>query len=209
MQCSAPRPEDQIGAVDAAHLAVGEELRQGVQRDAVVRVVEGRDEHQPVGDVEVGVAGREPLPSKKSGAGIGSFTDLQSRAAFRALRFSAEVRSSRRCDRLPPPRPPSPDRRSGPGRRRGRGCRRRRCRRSSQMSSLDAQVIARRPARSRRGRARGCAPARRAEQALLGGQQQPCAVDVDAAALRARAPGSTAGDFSQLRDSAGTVSSCC
>ena len=39
----------------------GKSCGQGVERLAVGGVVEGRDEHQTVGDVEVGVAGRQPL----------------------------------------------------------------------------------------------------------------------------------------------------
>ena len=41
--------------------AVGKELGERVERDAIVAVVEGRHEHDAVGDVEVGVARRQPL----------------------------------------------------------------------------------------------------------------------------------------------------
>ena len=53
--------EDEVDAVNADDLAVGEELGQGIEGDAVGRIVERRNEHEAVGDVEVGVAGRQPL----------------------------------------------------------------------------------------------------------------------------------------------------
>src|ERR1035437_6078811 len=48
---------DQLRAVNAHHFPAGEVLAQYGQRRAIVGVVEGRCQHQPVGDVEVGVAG--------------------------------------------------------------------------------------------------------------------------------------------------------
>src|SRR5262245_33993339 len=51
-----PEAEDQVDAVDADDLAIGEELRQGVQRDAIGRVIEGGNQDQAVCDVEVGIA---------------------------------------------------------------------------------------------------------------------------------------------------------
>ena len=59
MQC--PESPHEIHGMDADDLAVGEELRQSIQRDPVVAVVERRHEHDAVGDVEVGVARRQPL----------------------------------------------------------------------------------------------------------------------------------------------------
>ena len=57
--------------MDADDLAVGEELGQGVQGHAIRRVVEGRDEHQAVGDVEVGIARRQALAVEEDRSGHG------------------------------------------------------------------------------------------------------------------------------------------
>src|SRR5689334_20853947 len=57
MQC--PEAEDQVAAIDADDLAVREDLGQCIEGDAVGRVVEGRNKDDPIGDVEVRVAGRQ------------------------------------------------------------------------------------------------------------------------------------------------------
>ena len=89
---------DQIDGMDADDLAVGEEAGQGVQSDAVGRVVEGRDEHEAVGDVEVGVAGREPLAFEDDRAGHRQRDDLG--AAGRPGRVAARSRRRFSCERL-------------------------------------------------------------------------------------------------------------
>src|ERR1035437_1753358 len=55
---------DQLRAVDAHHFPIRELSGEDGQRRAIVWVVEGGRQHQSVGDVKVGVAGRQ-LPSVK------------------------------------------------------------------------------------------------------------------------------------------------
>ena len=89
---------DEVGAVDAGDRAVGEAVGEGVEGDAVVGVVEGGDEDEAVGDVEVGVAGGQALAFEDDGRGHGEGEDLEGlavcrlRAAWRRSRFSASGR---------------------------------------------------------------------------------------------------------------------
>ena len=55
---------DQIDAVNADDFAIRKNLRQNVQRHAVVGVVKRRHQHQPIGDIEIRIAGRQPLAAK-------------------------------------------------------------------------------------------------------------------------------------------------
>ena len=57
--------------MDAYDLAVGETAGDDVEGVAVVCVVEGGDEDERVGDVEVGVAGGEALAFEDDGCGHG------------------------------------------------------------------------------------------------------------------------------------------
>ena len=57
--------------------AVGEAAGDDVEGVAVVGVVEGGDEDEAVGDVEVGVAGGEALAFEDYGCGHGEFDDLE------------------------------------------------------------------------------------------------------------------------------------
>ena len=66
--------EDEIDAVDADDLPVGEKLGQGVQGDPIGGVVEGGNQNEAVGDVEVGIAGGQAWPSKTTGTGMGKVT---------------------------------------------------------------------------------------------------------------------------------------
>jgi hypothetical protein len=50
---------DQIQRVQADDGSVRKQVRENVERDAIVRVVEGGDDDRAVRDVEVGVAGRQ------------------------------------------------------------------------------------------------------------------------------------------------------
>ena len=68
---------DEVGAVDAGDGAVGEAVGEGVEGDAVVGVVEGGDEDEVVGDVEVGVAGGEALAFEDDGCGHGEGADFE------------------------------------------------------------------------------------------------------------------------------------
>jgi hypothetical protein len=68
---------DEVYGVDADDFAAGETGSDGVERDAVVGVVEGGDEDEGVGDVEVGVAGRETLAFEEHGRGHRELDDLE------------------------------------------------------------------------------------------------------------------------------------
>ena len=63
--------------MDADDLAVGEAAGDDVEGVAVVAVVEGGDEDERVGDVEVGVAGGEALAFEDYGRRHGEFDDLE------------------------------------------------------------------------------------------------------------------------------------
>ena len=56
--------EDEIDGVDARYRAIFEEFSQDAKSDAIVRIIEGRHQHGLVGDVEIGVTGRQPPPIK-------------------------------------------------------------------------------------------------------------------------------------------------
>src|SRR5688572_2834796 len=56
-----PLAPHEVDGVDAHHLSIGKELRQGLQHLAIARIVEGRHEYDAVRDVEVGVTRGEPL----------------------------------------------------------------------------------------------------------------------------------------------------
>ena len=113
----------------------GEQLAEDAERHAIGRIVERRHQHDVVGDVEVGVAGRQPLaPRTRAARGIGSATtsSLRPLGVARALQPLAVLRERAmvlvaRVGLLARARP-RPARRSAPDRRRGRACRRRRCR---------------------------------------------------------------------------------
>ena len=64
---------DQVDGVDADDLAVGEATGDDVEGVAVVAVVEGGDEDERVGDVEVRVAGGEALAFEDYGRRHGEF----------------------------------------------------------------------------------------------------------------------------------------
>lgn len=68
---------DEVYGVDADDVAGGEAGGDGVERTAVVGVVEGGDEDRVVGDVEVGVAGGEALAFEDDRGGHGEFDDME------------------------------------------------------------------------------------------------------------------------------------
>ena len=120
-----------------------------IQRDAVVRVVERRNDHDAVGDVEIRVARREPLAVHHHRPRIGELHDAQSPpapASSSRRRLSTSDDDSRR--RPDPPRRRARSRRarrSARCRRRGRACRRRR-------SPSPSQIVWRMPRCSRNAR---------------------------------------------------------
>ena len=73
--------------MDADDLAVGEELGQGVQGDPIGGVVEGGNQDEAVGDVEVGVAGGQALAVEDDGDGHGQGHDAQRLAVLIACRL--------------------------------------------------------------------------------------------------------------------------
>ena len=52
--------QDQVGTRQAEHPAVGKQTLEDVQSAPVVRLVIGRDQDQAVGNIKIGVAGRQP-----------------------------------------------------------------------------------------------------------------------------------------------------
>src|SRR6266849_647348 len=73
VQCA--EPPDQISAVDADDLAVGEEVSEDVEGEAVVGIVEDGNENEAIGNVEIGVAGGEAASFEEHWAGRGEFDD--------------------------------------------------------------------------------------------------------------------------------------
>src|ERR1700738_509755 len=60
--CSAVcRGQGLITARDADDLAAGEKAGEGVESDAIVGVIERRNDHELVGDIKIGVAGGQAL----------------------------------------------------------------------------------------------------------------------------------------------------
>src|SRR5947209_2534840 len=59
VQC--PKSQHEVLAGDADHFPVREQCGQGIECDAIVRVIERGHKHQLVCDVEVCVTGREPV----------------------------------------------------------------------------------------------------------------------------------------------------
>ena len=79
----------------------GKDFGQDVQRHAVVGVVEGGHQHQPVGDVEIGVAGRQALAAKDDRARHRQFDQRELLAVQRARGFEAgEIFGQRRVVRV-------------------------------------------------------------------------------------------------------------
>ena len=159
------------------------------ERDAVVRVVEGRHEHHAVGDVEVGVAGRQPLAVHRHRPRERQRHDCA--AGRRRLRPASLAGGggcpssgdgSRRPDPAPRRARPCPRSRSARRRRRARACRRRRSPRRARSCCV-RRATRRRRARSRRASARGCGPGRRSSSHSSVTSSSPCAVDLDAAAF--------------------------
>ena len=66
---------------------VGKQRGDDVEGVAVVGVVEGGDEDERVGDVEVGVAGGQALAFEEDGRGHGEFDDLEGLAFVGAVRL--------------------------------------------------------------------------------------------------------------------------
>lgn len=66
---------DEISAVDAYDGTIWEEVPKNIQCDTIVRVVEGGHEYQAVGDIEVRIAGGQPLTFKHERCGKRQFDD--------------------------------------------------------------------------------------------------------------------------------------
>ena len=78
---------DEIDGMDADDFAIGKELSENSERDAVVGIVEGRDEDKAVGDVEVGVAGGEALIAEDNRARQRQFDEGELLAVERCVRL--------------------------------------------------------------------------------------------------------------------------
>ena len=82
--------------MNANHLATGKKLRQNIQRDAIVGIVEGWHEYEAVGDVEICVAGWHALGAKNNRPRHGQLNDGELLALWSARGFEArEVFSQR------------------------------------------------------------------------------------------------------------------
>src|SRR6185437_2496598 len=73
----------------ADDVAPRKNIGEDVECDAVVAVVEGGDEYDAVGDVEIGVAGGDALVAKDDGARHGQLDDGELEAGRRARGFEA------------------------------------------------------------------------------------------------------------------------
>ena len=72
-----PESPDEIDGVYSDDGTIGEAIGEDVQRDAVIGIVERRDDHDAVGDVEVRVARGESLAVHDDRAGEGKVDDLE------------------------------------------------------------------------------------------------------------------------------------
>ena len=77
MQCSVPSPQTKSTAVDADDFAVGKQLGEDAQRDAIVGIVKRGYQDEAVGDVEIGVAGRQALAVEEDWARHRQFDDVR------------------------------------------------------------------------------------------------------------------------------------
>lgn len=75
MECA--EAPDQVYGVDADDFACGKAGGDDVEGMAVVGVVEGGDQNEVIGDVEVGVACGEALAFEDDGGGHGQFDDVE------------------------------------------------------------------------------------------------------------------------------------
>ncbi len=110
---------DQIDAVDADDLAIGKQLGQNVQRHAVVGIMKCRHQHQPIGDIEIRIAGGQALAAKDDGARQRQFDDRELLSVQRARGLEArEILGQRLVVRIVRIRlDGGDDRRSGPTKR--------------------------------------------------------------------------------------------
>ena len=72
-----PQAPDEVDGVDADDFAAGKAVGNDVERVTVVGVIEGRHQHESVGDVEVRVAGRETLTLEDDRRGHGQFANIE------------------------------------------------------------------------------------------------------------------------------------
>lgn len=77
---------DQIGAIDADHLAGGKEFLQNLLGALVVGMVEEGQQHDMISDIEIGITGRKALPLVDDGWRHRQGDDLQRLAVLIAHR---------------------------------------------------------------------------------------------------------------------------
>src|SRR5258706_2911292 len=73
---------DQIAAMDAHYLAVGEDVCKNAECHAIVGVVECRDKHNSIGYIKVRIAGGQTLSAKRDGTRHGQLDHAQSAAVL-------------------------------------------------------------------------------------------------------------------------------
>ena len=83
----------EIAAIDPHDFMFGYNVRQDVKRHAIIGIIECRHQHQIVGDIKIGVAGRQALLLENHGSRKRQFHDFQFRpfksvAACNRFRFS-------------------------------------------------------------------------------------------------------------------------
>ena len=74
--------KNKVAAIDADDFAIEEVFRNDVEGEAIVGIVEGRDEHEFVRDIEIGVTRGQTLLVEIDGCGHGEFFDAQLSAAL-------------------------------------------------------------------------------------------------------------------------------
>src|SRR5476649_106266 len=72
-----PQAPDEISAVDTNDLALRENACKDVKSAAIVRIVEGGNQHQAIGDVKISITGGQTLSTEDDRAGKRQFDDLQ------------------------------------------------------------------------------------------------------------------------------------
>ena len=60
---------DQISTINSHHVALGKDVGEDVEGDAVIGVIKNRDEHNSICDVEICVAGGKAATFKLKGSG--------------------------------------------------------------------------------------------------------------------------------------------
>src|SRR5208282_2291054 len=68
---------DQIARIDRHDFASGENFRERVERNSIIRIVEDRRQHGSIRNIKVGVAGGQLAPFEYDRTRHGNFDDLE------------------------------------------------------------------------------------------------------------------------------------